>query len=376
MKPIQMVDLTGQYASVGKEMDDAVLQAVRSGQYINGPEVQAFAKALSDYTGASYVIPCGNGTDALQMALMASDLKPGDEVIVPAFTYAAAVETVVLLGLTPVVTDVEAETCNMDVNKINEAISSKTKAIIPVHLFGQVADMENILKISSENKLFVIEDNAQSIGAEYFFSNETKKQAGTMGDIGTLSFFPTKNLGCYGDGGAMMTNHEDLAKRLTMISRHGQVTKYHHHLIGCNSRLDTVQAAVLLVKLKYLDRFTDSRKNAAVFYHEHLQELSEFIILPSEKTYSSHVYNQFTIRVKDGRRDELQSYLKERKIPATVYYPLPMHRQAAFRNIVRTGGDLSVSEELCDSVLSLPMHTELDYEQLEYIVEQIKLFFN
>ncbi|GHV20803.1 cell surface polysaccharide biosynthesis protein [Bacteroidia bacterium] len=376
MKPIQMVDLTGQYAAIGKEMDDAVLQAVRSGRYINGPEVQAFAEALSDYTGASYVVPCANGTDALQIALMASELKPGDEVIVPDFTYAAAVETVVLLGLTPVVTDVEAGTFNLDVNKINEAISPKTKAIIPVHLFGQITNMENILKISSENNLFVIEDNAQSIGAEYIFSNETKKQSGTIGNIGILSFFPTKNLGCYGDGGAMMTGDEELAKKLKMISQHGQGAKYHHHLIGCNSRLDTLQAAILLVKLQHLDRFMDSRRKVAVFYREHLQELSEFIVLPSVRAYSSHVYNQFTIRVKDGRRNELQSYLKERKIPTIVYYPLPMHQQAAFRNIVRIGGDVSVSEDLCDSVLSLPMHTELDYEQLEYIVEQIKLFYN
>ncbi len=376
MKPIQMVDLTGQYASMNEEMDQAIMQVVRSGQYINGPEVKEFAKALSDYTGASYVIPCANGTDALQIALMASGLTPGDEVIVPAFTYAAAVESVALLQLTPVIVDVEAETFNMDVDKIKEAISPKTKAIIPVHLFGQISDMESILNISSANNLFVIEDNAQSIGAEYIFSNETKKQSGTIGDVGTLSFFPTKNLGCYGDGGAMLTNDEELAQKLKMISQHGQAVKYHHHVIGCNSRLDTLQAAILMVKLRYLDRFMDSRRNAAEFYREHLQELSKFIILPSEQSYSTHVYNQFTIRVKDGQRDDLQAFLKANKIPTTVYYPLPIHQQAAFRNISRIGGNLSNSEDLCDSVLSLPMHTELDYDQLNYIVEQIKSFYS
>ena len=376
MKPIQMVDLTGQYASFNKEMDDAVLQVVRSGQYINGPEVQSFAKALSDYTGAEHVIPCANGTDALQIALMASGLTPGDEVIVPAFTYAAAIEAVALLKLTPVFVDIEAETFNIDANKITEAISPKTKAIIPVHLFGQIADMETILKISSDNNIFIIEDNAQSIGAEYIFSNETKKQSGTMGNVGTLSFFPTKNLGCYGDGGAMMTNDEKLAQKLKMITQHGQSVKYHHHIIGCNSRLDTIQAAILTVKLQYLNRFVDSRRKAAEFYSEHLQELSEFITLPSKQPYSSHVYNQFTIRVKSGKRDELQAFLKDKKVPTIIYYPIPVHQQAAFRDISRIGGNLSISENLCNSVLSLPMHTELDSEQLSYIVEQIKSFFN
>jgi dTDP-4-amino-4,6-dideoxygalactose transaminase len=371
-----MVDLTGQYAAFCEEMDEAILQVVRSGRYINGPEVRAFAEALSNYTGARYIIPCANGTDALQIALMASGLTPGDEVIVPAFTYAAAVEAVALLQLTPVIVDVEAGTFNMDANKITEAISSGTKAIIPVHLFGQTADMETILNISSENNLFVIEDNAQSIGSGFIFSNETKKQAGTIGNIGTLSFFPTKNLGCYGDGGAMMTDDEELAKKLKMISQHGQAVKYHHHLIGCNSRLDTLQAAVLMVKLQYLDRFTDSRRNVAGFYLEQLKELSEYIILPSVQPYSTPVYNQFTIRVNHGKRDDLQAFLKDKKIPAIVYYPLPIHQQAAFRNISRIGGDLSISENLCNSVLSLPMHTELDPEQLNYIVEQIKSFFN
>ena len=376
MKPIQMVDLTGQYASFGEEMDKAMLQVVRSGQYINGPEVRSFAEALSNYTGAKHVIPCANGTDALQIALMASGLTPGDEVIVPAFTYAAAIEAVALLKLTPVIIDIEAETFNIDVNKISESVSPKTKAIIPVHLFGQIADMENILKIADENNIFVIEDNAQSIGAEFTFSNGTKKQSGTMGNVGTLSFFPTKNLGCYGDGGAMMTNDEELAKKLKMITQHGQSVKYQHQIIGCNSRLDTLQAAVLTVKLQYLNRFADSRRKAAEIYSEHLQELSDFIILPTKQPYSSHVYNQFTIRVKNGKRDELQAFLKDKKIPTIIYYPLPVHQQAAFKDISRIGGDLSISEDLCNSVLSLPMHTELDSEQLNYIVEQIKSFFN
>lgn len=376
MKPIQMVDLAGQYDSINQEIDKAALQVIRSGQYINGQQVQTFAGALSEYTGANYIIPCANGTDALQIALMASGLKPGDEVIVPAFTYAAAVEAVALLHLVPVVVDVEFDTFNIDVCKIEEVITPKTKAIIPVHLFGQIANMESIMKISSANNIFVIEDNAQSIGAEYTFLDGKKVQSGTIGDVGTLSFFPTKNLGCYGDGGALMTNDGSLAEKLRMISQHGQQKKYHHQIIGCNSRLDTLQAAILSVKLRFLDQFMSSRKKAANFYRENLSELTDHIVLPSESTYSSHVYNQFTIKVKNGKRDELHAYLKDEKIPTIVYYPVPVHQQRAFQNIIKSGRDLSVSEELCKSVLSLPMHTELDSEQLNYIVQQIKLFFS
>ncbi len=375
MRPIQTVDLTTQYASIQKEMDGALLRAVRSGKYINGEEVTAFAQELAEYTGSKYIVPCANGTDALQIALMGLNLKPGDEVIVPAFTYAAAVEVVALLGLLPVVVDVETSTCNINPEKILDAVSPKTKAIIPVHLFGQTCDMGKILKMAKESGLYVIEDNAQSIGAIHTFQDGKQKQSGAMGAIGTLSFFPTKNLGCYGDGGAMMTDNEALAGRLKMITQHGQSSKYRHQIIGCNSRLDTLQAAILSVKLKHLSEYTTARRQVAAYYREHLRDLADKIELPSETPYSSHVYNQFTIRVKHQKRDLLQQHLKERNIPTTVYYPLPIHRQEAFRGIIRMGGNLSSAEELCGSVLSLPIHTELDQEQLEYIVKEVKAFF-
>jgi len=373
MKAIQMVDLTTQYRRIQDEIDRAVLSVIGSGQYINGEAVGELAAGLVDYTGAKHVIPCANGTDALRIAMTALNLQPGDEVIVPAFTYAAAAESVALLRLIPVVVDVHPRTFNIDVNKIEEAISTKTKAIIPVHLFGQTADMEPLMCIARRYNLFVIEDNAQSIGSIYTFSDGTKKQAGTIGDIGILSFFPTKNLGCYGDGGALLTNDKDLAEKLRMITIHGQSQKYVHQIVGCNSRLDTLQAAILQVKLSYLDDYILSRRKLAKRYDEGLKSLGDRIDTPYCIPESTHIYNQYTPIIKENR-DKLQQYLKEKGIPTTVYYPLPLHFQPAFKNIMRVSGVLNISEKLCRSVLSLPMHTETDDEQIEYIINQLILY--
>jgi len=370
MNAIQMVDLTTQYQRIRGEIDQAVLGVIGSGRYINGEAVGKLAAGLAAYTGSKYVVPCANGTDALRIALTALDLQPGDEVIVPAFTYAAAAEAVALLRLIPVAVDVHFRTFNIDVNRIEEAISPKTKAIIPVHLFGQTADMEPLMRIARRHGLFVIEDNAQSIGSVYTFSDGTQKQAGTIGDIGILSFFPTKNLGCYGDGGALMTDDKDLAEKLRMITVHGQSQKYVHQIVGCNSRLDTLQAAVLQVKLSYLDDYIQLRRKLAIKYDAGLKLLSSRFETPYCIPESNHVYNQYTLTVKENR-DRLQQYLKEKGIPTTVYYPLPLHFQPAFKDMVRIAGDLSVSEKLCRSVLSLPMHTETDDEQTEYIINQL-----
>ena len=373
---IKQVDLTTQYFRIQKEMDEAILQCIRSGVYINGAEVGVFAQNLAGYTGVRYVIPCANGTDALQIALMALDLQPGDEVIVPAFTYVASAEVIALLKLVPVLVDVDSETFNIDVEKFKKAITNKTKAVIPVHLFGQTCDMQPILETCKQHGIVVIEDNAQSIGSVYSFSDGQQLQAGTIGDIGTLSFFPSKNLGCYGDGGAMLTNNEMLANKLKMIAAHGQSRKYYHDVIGCNSRLDTLQAAILNVKLKYLDNFIEARQQAAAYYNEQLQELSGCIVLPAVSRHSTHVYHQYTIQVKENKRDGLKQFLLEKNIPSMIYYPLPLHHQKAFKDIVRIGSDLNQSEQLSQSVLSLPMHTELNKEQQDYIIDSIKQFFN
>jgi len=371
MQPIQMVDLTTQYERIRPAMDQAMLDVVRSGLYINGEAVAALTEDLRLYTGAKYVIPCANGTDALQIALMALDLHAGDEVIVPAFTYAASAEAIALLQLTPVLVDVDPKTFNIDVRKIEKAISSKTRAIIPVHLFGQTADMEPLMEIAQKYHLYVIEDNAQSIGSIYTFSSGIQKQAGTVGDIGTLSFFPTKNLGCYGDGGAMLTDDESLAGRLRMIASHGQSQKYRHERIGCNSRLDTLQAAVLRVKLRHLASYVFARRKAASAYNAGLKTVS-WIETPECLPASTHVYHQYTIKIKNGQRDNVQQYLKTQGIPSTVYYPLPLQEQPAFRNIVRTSCDLNETRAICQSVLSLPMHTELEDKQIAKIMEEIK----
>ncbi|MCC8146027.1 MAG: DegT/DnrJ/EryC1/StrS family aminotransferase [Bacteroidales bacterium] len=371
MTNLQMVDLTTQYKKIKKEMDTAILDVIQSGKYINGEAVQEFTFELAEYTGAYYVIPCANGTDALQISLMALNLLPGDEVIVPAFTYAATAEAIALLRLTPVLVDVDPLTFTIDIEKIEEAISSKTRAIIPVHLFGQCADMEPLLSIAKNYGIAVIEDNAQSIGSVYTFSDGTTKQAGTMGEVGTLSFFPSKNLGCYGDGGAILTNNEELAQKLKMIASHGQIHKYIHEIVGCNSRLDTLQAAILKIKLPYLNQYIEARRKVAQSYTIGLKRLTDLIQLPSVRENSSHVYHQYTLKIKGNNRDKLQKYLAEKNIPTMVYYPLPLHKQPAFSNILRKGGELSESVKLCESVLSLPIHTEMESEQLLYIIEQI-----
>ena len=370
MRAIQMVDLTVQYLRIRDEIDRAVLSVIRSGRYINGEAVGQLAAGLVAYTGSRHVVPCANGTDAIRIALQALDLQPGDEVIVPAFNYVAAAEAAALLRLVPVAVDVHPHTFNIDVNRIEEAVSPQTKAIIPVHLFGQATDMEPLMQIARLHHLFVIEDNAQSMGSVYTFSDGTQKQTGTIGDIGILSFFPTKNLGCYGDGGALMTNDDALAEKLRMITVHGQSQKYVHQLLGCNSRLDTLQAAILQVKLACLDEYIQSRRNLASLYDAGLKPLSDRWDTPYCLPRAVHAYNQYTLTVK-GNRDDLQQYLKGKGIPTTVYYPLPLHFQPAFKDRIRVAGDLSVSENLCRSVLSLPMHTEADEEQTQYIINQL-----
>lgn len=366
-----MVDLQRQYRLLKKEIDAALLTVAESGAYINGPEVGLFADRLAGYLDVPHVIPCGNGTDALQIALMALKLKPGDEVIVPAFTYAAAIEAVVLLGLTPVLVDVDPRTFNIDAAKIEKLISRQTKAIIAVHLFGQVCDMEMILAIAKKYKLYLIEDNAQSIGSDYIFGDGSSRKAGTIGDIGTTSFFPTKPLACMGDGGALITSNPELSERCRMISVHGQEQKYHHKIIGCNSRLDTIQAAVLNVKLRHLDELTSSRVEIAKRYDDQLDYISN-IKIPFRPAFSTHIYHQYTLLVGNGKRDALQAWLKEKGIPSMVYYPLPLHHQEAFRWSVRISAEPAESEKLCKSVLSLPIHPAMTEEEQSYIINCVK----
>lgn len=371
---IEMVDLKSQYAKIQDQIDEAVLKVIKSTNFINGPEVQSFSNNLSEYLGGSQVIPCANGTDALQIAMMALDLKPGDEVIVPSFTYVATAEVIGLLQLKPVMVDVDRYTFNISKANIENAIGPKTKAIVPVHLFGQCADMEPILALANEKGLYVIEDTAQAIGAIYTFGNGEKKQAGTMGNIGCTSFFPSKNLGCYGDGGATYTSDINLANRIKMIANHGQERKYVHKTIGVNSRLDTIQAAILDIKLSHLNNYCMLRNEAADRYDEMLKGISGLHI-PKRSENSSHVFHQYTITVHDGKRDELKKYLENSGIPAMIYYPIPLNEQEAYRNIGYVAGPLTNTDFLCKSVLSLPMHTELDYDQQYYITEKIKSFY-
>lgn len=368
---IRMVDLNRQYLRLKEEIDTAMSAVVESGMFINGPQVKRFADRFADYLGVPFVIPCGNGTDALQIALMALDLQPGDEVILPAFTYVAAAEAVALLGLTPVLVDVDPDTFNLDPRKIEEAISRDTKAIIAVHLFGQACDMEAILRIAATYRLCVIEDNAQSIGAEYAFSDGRVKKAGTIGHIGTTSFFPSKPLACYGDGGALMTSDARLAERIRMLANHGQVQKYRHVQVGCNSRLDTLQAAILEVKLRYVTEFAEARRAVASRYDEVLSG-NEEILRPHRTGISSHVYHQYTLRIGKGKRDELQAYLKEKGIPSMVYYPMALQDQEAYKWRVRIRGSLKNAASLAGSVLSLPIHTEMQEEEIQYISDTIR----
>lgn len=378
MNNIQMVDLYTQYVKIKEEIDRAVFSVLESSAFINGPEVKLFTEELSQYLNASYVIPCANGTDAIQIALMSLDLQAGDEILVPDFTYVATAEVIALLGLTPVFVDVEADTFNISPEKIKLKITNKTKAIIPVHLYGQCAEMETILQIANEYNLFVVEDTAQSLGAKYKFSNGTTCNAGTIGDFGITSFFPSKNLGCYGDGGALITNKEELAIKAGMIANHGQNKKYYHDIIGCNSRLDSIQAAILRVKLKYLDYYTDARRKAAEVYDHALKDIPGLNI-PSRITYSDHVFNQYTIQIQtksqatSNRRDLVKSKLAEYGIPSMIYYPLPLHLQKAFKKLDAEIGEFPVSEALTHSVLSLPIHPEITLSQQEFIIEKLKL---
>ena len=374
---MQMVDLKGQYMKIKKEVDTAIQEVIDNAAFINGPTVKEFIRDMNCYMDGCHVIPCGNGTDALQIALMSLGLKPGDEVIVPAFTYVASAEVIGLLGLTPVMVDVDYDTFNVTVENIKEGLSDKTRAIIPVHLFGQSCDMEQISEFAKEHNLYVIEDNAQAIGAEYTFADGHKEKTGTMGTIGCTSFFPSKNLGCYGDGGAIFCKDNMLAERIRMIANHGQQVKYHHSVIGCNSRLDSIQAAVLNVKLKHLDEYNRVRAKAAHYYSERLKILDpkeDYLVTPKEQEKSTHVYHQYTLKIKNGKRDALKQHLAESGIPSMIYYPLPLQEQEAFKGIARAGGELKTAKVLAESVLSLPMHTELSQEMQDWVIDGIRTF--
>lgn len=360
---IPMLDLKGQYKKIKVEIDSAIQKVIDSSNFINGKEVTEFEKNLANFLDSRYVIACANGTDALQIAMMALELKPGDEVIVPAFTYAATAEVVALLGLVPVLVDVDPNTFNIKVEDIEPSITEKTKAIVPVHLFGQCSDMGEIMEIASKHNLYVVEDNAQALGARYRCSDGREIHAGTIGQIGCTSFFPTKNLGCYGDGGALFTQDKALAERIRMVTDHGQKVRYFHDIIGCNSRLDTIQAAILNVKLKHLSEYSSSRYSFAQRYKELLKSV-EGIVIPLEVKNSTHVYHQFTIQV-NGRRNELKKYLADKGIASMIYYPMSLNNQKAFAGISKIRVPLNNSEYLANQVLSLPMHTELkDEEQI------------
>ena len=374
LKKIQMVDLQSQYVELKLELDAAIAEVLEEAQFIKGRQIRSFENNLATYLHVNHVIACANGTDALQIAMMALDLKPGDEIITTSFTYVATAEVMGLLGLVPVLIEVDAETFNMDANKIEAAITSKTKAIVPVHLFGQIADMEPILHIAKAHDIYVIEDTAQAIGAAYSFKDGTVKYAGTMGNIGTTSFFPSKNLGCYGDGGAIFCNDDELAKKIRMIANHGQSVQYTHDIIGVNSRLDTIQAAILDVKLKYLSAY-NARSNIAKKYDAAFAGINALTI-PKKSIFGTHVYHQYTLKVNNGDRDGLRSYLAEQGIPSMVYYPKPLHHQKAFTSAVFDAEELKLTEALCTQVLSLPMSPNLEGDQQEYIIEHVKHYLN
>ncbi|SMO60022.1 dTDP-4-amino-4,6-dideoxygalactose transaminase [Chryseobacterium rhizoplanae] len=372
---IQMVDLKGQYLKIKEDVDAGIQECIDHTAFINGPAVKEFQQDFEKYLGVKHVIPCANGTDALQIAMMALDLQPGDEIICPAFTYVATAEVIGLLGLKPVMVDVNEDTFDIELEDLQKYLTPNTKAIVPVHLYGQSANMEKILEFAEKHNLFVIEDNAQAIGSDYTFSDGTVKKTGAIGHIGCTSFFPSKNLGCYGDGGALMTNDDDLALKIRMIANHGQEKKYYHKVLGCNSRLDTIQAAVLKVKLKHLDEYSAARNRMADYYDKNLAGIGE-IQTPKRAENSTHVFHQYTLRVKNGKRDDLQKYLAEKNIPSMIYYPLPLYKQEAFLQYVEEGFSLPVTEQLCTEVISLPVHTEFDQEVLDVIVTEIKNYFN
>ncbi|AZA54364.1 DegT/DnrJ/EryC1/StrS family aminotransferase [Chryseobacterium sp. G0201] len=372
MKRIQMVDLQSQYYKIKNDVDNAVLNVMDSAAFINGPEVKSFQNELESYLEVNHVIPCANGTDALQIALMALDLKEGDEIITADFTFAATVEVIHLLKLKSVLVDVDYDTFTISTEAIRKAITPRTKAIIPVHIFGQCANMEEILKIAEEHNLYVVEDNAQAIGAEFTFSDGTVKQAGTMSTVGTTSFFPSKNLGCYGDGGAICTNNDDLAHRLRGIVNHGMYERYYHDEVGVNSRLDSIQAAILRKKLPNLDSYNESRRKAADYYDEAFAG-NENILTPKRAENSTHVFHQYTLRILNGKRNDLQKFLAEKEIPAMIYYPVALRKQKAYYQ-ESNDADFVNTDKLLDQVISLPMHTELDEEQLKYITDAVLEF--
>lgn len=375
MNKIQMVDLMAQYERIKPSVDAAIQSVITKAQFINGPEVATFQEELSEYLGVKHVIPCANGTDALQIAMMGLGLQPGDEVITPSFTYIATTEVIALLGLTPVFVEVDAETFCMDPSSLANAITSNTKAIVPVHLYGQAANMEEIMRIANAHNLYVIEDNAQAIGCDYYFSSGDVAKTGTIGHVGCTSFFPSKNLGCFGDGGAIMTNDDELASTLRMIANHGQSKRYYHDRVGCNSRLDSVQAAVLRIKLQHLDSYNDARQHLAAHYDSAFQSIPG-ITIPVRKPYSTHVYHQYTLQVNPEIRDRLHEYLAERDIPSMIYYPVPAHRQLMFSAFGSESLDLPATDYLTERVISLPMHTEMRNDQRDYIVSTIHSFFN
>ena len=365
-----MVDLQTQYQHIKEDIDRGIQAVIDSAAFVKGPAVTEFQSHLEAYTGAKHIITVGNGTDALQIALMGLGLKAGDEVITPTFTFIATAEVVALLGLTPVVVDVDWDTMNISVEAIRKAITPRTKAIVPVHLFGQCADMEPIMAIAREHHLYVVEDACQAIGAQYTFSDGTTRQAGTMGDIGCTSFFPSKNLGCYGDGGAIFTNHDELAAQMRAIANHGMVVRYHHDRVGVNSRLDAIQAAVLDAKLPHLDEYIAARQRAAAYYDKAFAG-NPHVLTPARQAHSTHVYHQYTLRLLGVDRDKVREALAEKKIPSMVYYPVPLHLQKAYQDPRYKAGDFPVAERLAGCVLSLPMHTELDDEQLSVITSAV-----
>ncbi|MHC5308799.1 DegT/DnrJ/EryC1/StrS family aminotransferase [Myroides sp. LJL116] len=375
MKKIQMVDLQSQYETIKAQVNESIQNILETSTYINGPHVHSFQKNLENYNGVKHVIPCANGTDALQVAMMALGLKPGDEVITADFTFAATVEVIALLQLTPVLVDVDPITFNIDLDAVEKAITPKTKAIVPVHLFGQAANMEGLMAIAEKHNLFVIEDNAQGIGANYCFSDGSKVKTGGIGHVSATSFFPSKNLGCYGDGGAIFTNDDALAHTIRGIVNHGMYQRYHHDVVGVNSRLDSIQAAVLDAKLPHLDTYNHNRRSSAMLYNALLKDTKELIVPQIAKQEDSHVFHQYVLRVVNGQRDALLQHLQSKDIPCAIYYPIALHKQKAYLDPRYKESDFPVTNELVEQVLALPMHSELEKEQIEFICTTINDFF-
>ena len=374
MRKLQMVDLKSQYDKIKETVDASIQEVLDTTTYINGPKVHEFQKNLEAYLGVKHVIPCANGTDALQIAMMGLGLQPGDEVITADFTFAATVEVIGLLQLTPVLVDVEPDTMNISIDAVKAAITSKTKAIVPVHLFGRAANMDAIMKLAKEHNLFVIEDNAQAIGANHTSEDGTKSKVGTMGHVGATSFFPSKNLGCYGDGGAIFTNDDALAHMLRGIVNHGMYERYHHDVIGVNSRLDSIQAAVLNIKLPELDAYNAARRKAASYYNNAFASNPHIIVPAFDEKGDDHVFHQYVIRITNGKRDELLTHLQAQSIPCAIYYPIPLHSQKAYADDRYREEDFPVTNQLIKEVIALPMHTELDAEQLAFITETVNQF--